>query len=134
MYYGKLGEKAFKKILRDSKIDFLEDTTGPDEADKYDFLIKGFKIDVKTRTKKYHKKTLEMVKQFKERPKDIYVGAYYDEQKEEVNLYGYIKAVELEKLHMPVSNGYGKNYWAYYNEMEPIDRLIEGLKIVNNKK
>lgn len=134
MYYGKLGEKAFKQVLLNSNIDFLEDTSGPDQADEYDFLVKGFKIDVKTRTKRFHKKTLEMVKQFKERSKDVYVGAYYNEQKEEVDLYGYIRADKLAELPEPESNGYEENYWVYDNEMEPLIRLIEGLKVVKTKK
>lgn len=124
MYYGKLGEKAFKKFLIDNNIQFLEDETGPDQADEYDFLVNGYRIDVKTRTRPFHTKTLEMVKQFHERPKDIYVGAYYNEDNDEVCLYGYIWAEKLSTLHEPKSMGYIKNYWANDNEMSQIENLI----------
>lgn len=128
MYYGKLGEKAFKKWLMDNEIPFLEDDTGPDQADEYDFLVNGYRIDVKTRTEPFHKRTLEMVEQFHNRPKDIYIGAYYNKVNDEVEFYGYICANRLSTLHRPQSMGYRKNYWVYDEEMSPIENLIEILK------
>ncbi|HFH9935022.1 hypothetical protein QSV38_06865 [Streptococcus parasuis] len=96
MYFGKLGEKAFKNLLLDNGIPFIEDDTGSDQADEYDFLVKGYKIDVKTRTKSFHTRTLEMVKQFHERPKDVYIVTYYNIEKDQMEFYGYIRADELE--------------------------------------
>lgn len=133
MYLGKLGEKAFKKLLLDNGITFIEDYTGPDQADEYDFLVKGYKIDVKTRTKSYHTRTLEMVTQFRERPKDVYVGTYYNAGKDQMEFYGYIRAEELEQLHSPENHGYGWNYFAYDREMHPVNKLLDDLKKVKPK-
>ena len=71
-FEGKLGEKVFKMFLLDNNIPFQEDTTSYDEEDNYDFMIgNDTTIDVKTRTKSYHTRTLEMVEQFEDNPKDL---------------------------------------------------------------
>lgn len=134
MYLGKLGEKAFKKLLLENGIPFIEDHTGPDQADEYDFLVKGYKIDVKTRTQSFHTRTLEMVEQFNERPKDVYVGTYYNAVKDQMEFYGYIRADELKRLYPPENHGYGLNYFAYDKDMKPVEDLLNGLKKAKPKK
>ncbi len=79
MFEGKLGEKVFKMFLIENNIKFTEDPTRYDEKDNYDFLLENnCTVDVKTRTKPFHTRTLEMVKQFNNNPKDIYVSVYLD--------------------------------------------------------
>ena len=80
MFEGKLGEKAFKMFLIDNDFSFTEDSSPADERDEYDFLLhknglNKLLIDVKTRTKQFHIRTLEMVEQFKNHPKNLYISA-----------------------------------------------------------
>jgi hypothetical protein len=71
MFEGKLGEKIFKKVLVDNNIQFEEDNTSHTEADLYDFKMPDdTTIDVKTRTKDFHTRTLEIVEQFEKNPKE----------------------------------------------------------------
>lgn len=67
MFEGKLGEKGFKMFLKENGIPFIEDHSSPQERDEYDFLLstanKQYLFDVKTRTKSFHTRTLEMVEQ-----------------------------------------------------------------------
>ena len=64
MLEGKLGEKGFKMFLIENNIPFIEDHSSPQERDEYDFLLrtsyKNFLLDVKTRTKPFHTRTLEI--------------------------------------------------------------------------
>ena len=75
MFEGKLGEKIFKLFLIANNIRFQEDSSSYREADTYDFILPdNTTIDVKTRTQNFHVRTLEMVEQFKQKPKDIYIS------------------------------------------------------------
>jgi len=128
MYEGKLGEQAFAAWLKNEGIEFTEDRTGYDEADKFDFVIKGYKVDVKTRTEDYQTRTLEMVDQFYQRPKDIYIGARLHRDRNEVELYGVISAKNLEKLNQISSFGYKKDFYAYDNQLSTMEEFKEFMK------
>lgn len=117
MYEGKIGEKAFRSWLDCEGIPYIEDNTPHDQADYYDFLINGFKIDVKTRTESYHTRTLELVNQFEERPKDIYVSTYYNRDTDNVELIGVISSAKLLSLNQIENHGYLDNYVAYDNQL-----------------
>ncbi|WP_050540525.1 hypothetical protein KQH69_07210 [Streptococcus sanguinis] len=130
MYEGKLGEQAFAVWLKNEGIEFTEDRTSHDEADKFDFIVKGYKIDVKTRTEDYQTRTLEMVEQFYKRPKDIYVGARLYRDKNEVELYGIISANKLKKLGQIEKFGYKEDFFAYDSQLSPI-QLLKDLKDKN---
>lgn len=117
MYEGKLGEEAFKEWLIQEGIPFTSDSTGYDTADEYDFLISGYKVDVKTRTEDFHRLTLEIVEQFNNRPKDIYVGARLHRSEEIVEFYGVISAKKLKGLGQITNNGYKENYYAKDNQL-----------------
>src|SRR4051812_29120115 len=61
MFEGKLGEKVFRTWMNQQGLPFDEDSTSHEEADKYDFYVKGHTIDIKTFTQDFHKRLLEMV-------------------------------------------------------------------------
>lgn len=125
MFEGKLGEKAFKMFLMDNHINFKEDTTSYKDPDIYDFkLPDGTKIDVKTRTKTYHIRTLEMVEQDQNNPKDIYVSAFLNIDKYAVNLLGWYTRQDMHQANHIENQGYLDNYVMYDNELRPIEELF----------
>ena len=67
MFEGKLGEKGIKQFFIQNNINFDENKSSHTDADEFDFIIysenKKYLVDVKTRTQKFHIRTLEMVKQ-----------------------------------------------------------------------
>lgn len=117
MYEGKIGEKAFRSWLDKEGIRYIEDSTSYDEADNYDFLINGYKIDVKTRTEDFHIRTLELVEQLHSRPKDIYVSVRYHRESNEVELIGAISSKKLIHLNQIENLGYKNNYVAYDRQL-----------------
>jgi hypothetical protein len=74
MFEGKLGEKIFKNWMIQQSLSFDEDHTSHEEADDYDFCVADRTIDVKTFTKDFHKRLLEMVEQYQKNSKDYYVA------------------------------------------------------------
>lgn len=121
MFEGKLGEKIFKMFLLDNNIDFEEDSTSYKEADNYDFILSNnLTIDVKTRTKTYHTRTLEMVEQFNRNPKDIYVSIYLDTSSFSGKIIGWISKEELISNASVENNGYLDNYVLYDNQLNNI--------------
>ena len=90
MFEGKLGEKGFKMFLLEN-IPFIEDHSSPQERDEYDFLLstinKKYLFDVKTRTKSFHTRTLEMVEQAESHPKDIFISARLFSERNAVILF-----------------------------------------------
>src|SRR5699024_7771979 len=95
--------------------------TSHEDADDYDFLILGYKIDVKTRTEKFHIRTLELVEQINKRPKDIFVSTYYDRNKMTVDLIGVISKNKLIQLNQIENHGYKDNYVAYDNQLSSME-------------
>lgn len=121
MNEGKIGEKAFRTWLDQEGIPYVEDSTSFDEADNYDFIINGYKVDVKTRTEDFHIRTLELVEQVQNRPKDIYVSVRYYRNTDEVELIGVISAKKLVRLNQIENQGYKDNYVAYDHQLGSID-------------
>jgi hypothetical protein len=135
MNEGKLGERAFEAWLKQEGISFIPDSSNFDEADSYDFIINGYKVDVKTRVADVGAKktrTLEMVEQFRTRPKDIYVGASYFTKTDTIEFYGFISAKKLEKLNPIENQGYKNNYVAYDKQLTPMSSFKE--LVVNRKR
>jgi len=126
MFEGKLGEKIFKKILVDTNIKFEEDNTSHTEADMYDFKMPdNTTIDVKTRTKHFHTRTLEMVEQFKKNPKDIYISVRLYPDKKEGYVIGWCFKEDIIKINRIENNGYLDNYVLYDNELRSIEDLLK---------
>lgn len=126
MFEGKLGEKIFKKVLMDNNIQFEEDNTSHTEADLYDFKMPdNTTIDVKTRTKEFHTRTLEMVEQFNKNPKDIYVSVRLYPEKKEGYIIGWCTKEDIKKINRIENNGYLDNYVLYDNELRFLLELIK---------
>lgn len=127
MAEGKYGEKAFKMILQNNAIPFEEDHTSHRERDKFDFLLRvpghEYKVDVKTRTEAFHKRTLEMVEQANsEFKKDIYISAKLIRPYSIEFLGWYTREDMLNANHIE-NHGYLDNYVMYDNELRPMSEL-----------
>jgi len=126
MFEGKLGEKIFKLFLLENRIRFVEDETGYENADLFDFkLPNDFLIDVKTRTKDYHTRTLEMVEQFEAKPKDIYVSVRLDRDLRSGMIIGWFSKSDLIRINRIENNGYLDNYVLYDNELRNMQQLYD---------
>lgn len=124
MFEGKLGEKIFKEYLISNGLEFIEDNSSHDVADEYDFLINNLLIDVKTRTKSFHTRTLEMVEQFQNKPKNIYISVFLHENLKEGEIIGWFTADDLLFRNRIENNGYLNNYVMYDDDLRPIEDLI----------
>lgn len=129
MLEGKMGEKIFKLFLIENKITFKEDQTDFTLPDTYDFILpSGLLIDVKTRTKDYHIRTLEMKEQFENKPKDIYVSVRLFPEEEQGFIVGWTTREDIIKINRIENHGYLDNYVLYDKELRPIDELIKIIK------
>lgn len=125
MFEGKLGEKVFKMFLQDNHISFEEDRTSYTESDNYDFILPNtVTIDVKTRTKSFHTRTLEIAKTFINNPKDIYISIYLDFEKKEGTIIGFATKETFAELNQIQNNGYGDNYVLYDNQLSNIEEFF----------
>ncbi len=127
MFEGKLGEKAFKIFLSDNNIPFIEDHTSWEERDEYDFLLttpqRQYLIDIKTRTKSFHTRTLEMVEQAENHPKDIFVSARLFSERNTVKLLGWYSYQDMLNANRIENNGYLNNYVMYDSDLRSMDEL-----------
>ena len=129
MFEGKLGEKGFKMFLLENNIPFIEDHSSPQERDEYDFLLstleKEYLFDVKTRTKHFHTRTLEMVEQAQSHPKDIYISARLFTEKNTVKLLGWYSFQDMINADRIENNGYLDNYVMYDTDLRSIEELYD---------
>lgn len=127
MLEGKLGEKGFKMFLIENNIPFIEDHSSPHERDEYDFLLrtesKRFLLDVKTRTKHFHTRTLEMVEQAKSHPKDIFISVRLFPERNTVKLLGWYTFEDMINVNRIENNGYLDNYVMYDSDLRPMESL-----------
>lgn len=128
MFEGKLGEKGFKMFLLENGIPFIEDHSSPQERDEYDFLLttseKQYLFDVKTRTKSFHIRTLEMVEQAQSHPKDIFISARLFEERNAVKLLGWYSFQDMKNANRIENNGYLDNYVMYDSDLRPMEELF----------
>lgn len=134
MFEGKLGEKAIKQFFIDNNIKFEEDKTSHEEADFYDFIVydlngKELKVDVKTRTKNFHIRTLEMVELMKSKPKDIYFSVIlFDTTPFSVNIIGYAFKEDFLSLNRIENQGFLDNYVLYDKELKEPSQILSILQ------
>lgn len=128
MFEGKLGEKVFKQWLLDHDISYKEDDTHYTQPDQYDFMIKGITIDVKTRTQKFHTRTLEMVEQYNKNPKDVYISVRLYPETKNGKILGWITKEKILKINRVENLGYLNNYVIMDNELTDITKLLGALK------
>lgn len=133
MFEGKLGEKAFKRFLTDNAIPFIEDHSSWDERDEYDFLLTTveteYLLDVKTRTRSFHTRPLEMVEQAQSHPKDIFVSARLYPERSAVQLLGWYSYEDMMHANRIENNGYLDNYVMYDSDLRPLDELYRDLLV-----
>lgn len=129
MLEGKLGEKGFKMFLLENDIPFIEDHSSPQERDEYDFLLsthdKQYLFDVKTRTKSFHTRTLEMVEQAQFHPKDIFISARLFAERNTVTLLGWYSFQDMINAGRIENNGYLDNYVMFDSDLQPMEKLYE---------
>lgn len=129
MLEGKLGEKGFKMFLIENNIPFIEDHSSPQERDEYDFLLrtpyKNYLLDVKTRTKSFHIRTLEMVEQAKSHPKDIFISVRLFPERNTVKLLGWYTFEDMININRIENNGYLDNYVMYDSDLRPMESLYD---------
>lgn len=142
-YMGKLGELVFKKFLEEKgkQVDtsgMFEIYEGETEVDNFDFLTtNGQTVDVKTGFRAIHKRLLVNVEQFDRCPKDYYVAVWLnakdvDAQAKLVDwnditegyIIGYAQYTYLHDHPRIQDFGEGLAYWARYNKLMGIDRLV----------
>ncbi len=136
MFEGKLGEKIVKQIFTDNHIRFIEDFSSYTDADEYDFLVfskkddRELKVDVKTRTESFHIRTLEMIEQFNNKPKDIYISVrlYKDSLPYKGEIIGFAIRNDFLTKGKIENQGYLDNYVLYDDKLRNIDKLIERLQ------
>ena len=133
MLEGKLGEKGFKMFLIENNIPFIEDHSSPQKRDEYDFLLKttykNFLLDVKTRTKHFHTRTLEMVEQAKSHPKDIFISVRLFPEQNKVKLLGWYTFEDMVNINRIENNGYLDNYVMYDSDLRPMESLYDILLV-----
>ncbi|SFA86451.1 MULTISPECIES: hypothetical protein [unclassified Bacillus (in: firmicutes)] len=134
MFEGKLGEKIFKKFLLENNIIFEEDRTSHQEADLFDFIISNkITVDVKTRTKSYHTRTLELVEQFNNKPKDIYVSVRIFDDLKSGHLIGWFAKEDVLRINRIENHGYLDNYTMYDSDLSSMNNLWD-LVLKHNKR
>lgn len=127
MFEGKLGEKAVKILFLENGINFKEDRSSYDERDEYDFLlindIERLKVDVKTRTEDFHIRTLEMVEQAQNHPKDIFISVRLYRDSNDVTLVGWYTYKDMLSKNQIENQGYLDNYVMYDRDLRSIKTL-----------
>lgn len=99
----------FHRIYKDIKEAKGLDTSGL--YDDYDMIINGKKIEIKSATKYYYKSIMPKVYDIETKPKDLYVGAKYNEttNPNEIEIMGYIKHKDI--LKYPKDRNKGAEYY-----------------------
>lgn len=134
MFEGKLGEKAIKQLFMDNNILFQEDRSSHEDADLFDFIVydligNELKVDVKTRTKNFHTRTLEMVEQINNKPKDIYFSVrLFETVPFTANIIGFAIRKDFLDRNRIENQGYLDNYVLFDEELRGVEKLILRLK------
>lgn len=135
MFEGKLGEKIVKYWFIEQGIQFEEDESHYTVADKFDFKVNGKRIDVKTRTKDYLSKLLEIKETFDKDAKDIYIAVRLIERN---NTHGYIigwcTKEDIKEVNRVGNMGYLDNYEMFDEELREPNYLKEYLLLDNSQQ
>lgn len=91
-----------------------KDVKGLDDSgivDDCDMIINGKKVEIKSATKNYFKYLMPKIHDVNNKPKDIYIGAKYNETIEpnEIQILGYIKRADI--LKYPIKQNKGAAYY-----------------------
>ena len=130
MFEGKLGEKLVKHLLIISGVVFEEDKSSHTQADLFDFIFpNGRTMDVKTRTRDFHTRTLEMKEQLSKAPKDIYVSVRLFPDTFEGYVVGWASKKDFLRINRIENNGFLDNYVLFDHELRSWEHIFEFLKI-----
>jgi len=133
MLEGKLGEKAVKVLFDDNGVHYEEDKSPCDERDEYDFLLidedESLKVDVKTRTENFHIRTLEMVEQARNHPKDLFIAVRLFRESNRVRLLGWYTYKDMIAKNQIENQGYLDNYVMYDKDLRPMTELMNSVLI-----
>lgn len=118
----KIGEQVGKEALKKLNI--------PYEYINENIIIfpntlKQKTIEFKTTWELYHIRIQIPKDIFLSKPKDIYIGIKLRLETNKAYVYGYITYEELMKLHPIRDFGEGLVYWAYLDELHPLEELIK---------
>jgi hypothetical protein len=80
-------------------------------VDDCDLIINGKKVEIKSATKNYFKYLMPKIHDVNSKPKDIYIGAKYNETVEpnEIQILGYVNRSQI--LHYPICQNKGAPYY-----------------------
>jgi hypothetical protein len=97
-----------------SKFIIEKEAKGLDDSgvvDDCDLIILNKTVEIKSATKNYFKYLMPKIHDVRDKPKDIYIGAKYNETIEpnEVQILGFIKRSEI--LNYPVKQNMGAPYY-----------------------
>ncbi len=128
MLEGQFGEKVVKQYFLMHGIEFGEDDTPYTETntDKYDFLVKELKIDVKTRTKPYHTRLIEKAR-FINKLKDVYISVRLMsvDSPVQAEIVGWAYGDDIKTLGVYEDLGYGKpTYGLRDNQLRTLSELL----------
>jgi hypothetical protein len=129
MFEGKLGEKGFKQWLDENNFQYNE-WLEYEGADEYDFLVytpQERRLDVKTRTQLFHRRTVEMVEQMKMRPKDIFVSCKLNKGLNgfTVDLLGWATRDDFVNKGTIENLGYLDNHVLYDRQLRDMNELAK---------
>ena len=98
----------------ESNFNVSQSAKGLDDSgivDDCDLIINGQKVEIKSATKNYFSYLMPKIHDVHDKPKDIYIGAKYNETVEpnEVQILGFIKRSEI--LKFPVKQNKGAPYY-----------------------
>jgi hypothetical protein len=97
-----------------SKFKIDKEAKGLDDSgviDDFDLIVENKTVEVKSATKNYFKYLMPKIHDVRDKPKDIYIGAKYNETVEpnEVLILGYI--IRSEILNYPIKQNKGAPYY-----------------------
>ena len=128
MFKGKLGEEMFKVFLEEENIYYQEDPTTHKQPDNYDFLVSGYKLDVKTATGYFKEIIVDMVHQVTDRPKDIYILTFLNLEKKNGSMIGWVTREKLLETNLVKNHGHHNNYCMPIRELGSMEELVQILK------
>ena len=110
---GIVCEMLVSKWLEDS-FEVKQSAKGLDTSgieDECDLIVGNKKVEIKSATKNYFRYIMPKIHDVHNKPKDIYIGAKYNETVEpnEVQILGYIRREDI--LNYPVSQNKGAPYY-----------------------
>ena len=81
-------------------------------------------MDVKTRTKEFHTRTLDIKETFDKDPKDFYISVRLYPKKKKGYFLGWDSKEDIININRIENNGFIDNYVLFDNELRNMENLI----------